>query len=137
MNKLILVIVIVLLAIPAAGATQATARGMVYDVRGQWVGNAKGSIFGAEGSVTITRQDGEDIVGIVEGGNFLGRAKFSINGKVRGNQIYGDKEGHTFQGFLYPDGTIRGVFRDVDGDSYQVILRRPYPMWGIPPSGMW
>lgn len=137
MKKAILVIVSVLVAAVLGSLAHAASRGMAYDVRGQWVGNAKGTIFGAEGSVTITHQDGEDIYGIVEGGNFLGRAKFSINGKIRGNQIYGDKEGHTFQGFLYPDGSIQGVFRDTDGDSYKVILRRPYPMWGFPNSGMW
>jgi hypothetical protein len=137
MNRLVLVTIGFFLAVVPICGAHAAARGMAYDLRGQWVGNAQGTIFGAEGSVTITQQDGEDIYGIVEGGNFLGRARFSINGKVRGNQIYGDKDGHTFQGFLYPDGTIRGVFRASDGDAYKVILRRPYSMWGAPYSGMW
>jgi len=137
MKKPILVLIFVLTAVVSASAARAAARDMVYDIRGQWVGKASGAIFGAEGSVTITHQDGEDIYGIVEGGNFLGRAKFSINGKIRGNQIYGDKDGHTFQGFLYPDGSIQGMIRASDGDAYKVILRRPYPMWGFPNSGMW
>lgn len=107
------------------------------DIRGQWVGDAKGSIFGAKGTVNIISQKGENIYGIVEGGNFFGTAKFDINGKIRGNYIFGTKEGHSFQGFLYPDGTIRGVFRASDGDSYQVFLQRPYSSyWGVPP-GMW
>lgn len=111
---------------------------LAVDIRGSWVGNASGTIFGAEGSVTITQQRGEDIYGIVEGGNFFGKARFTINGKVRGNQIFGSKEGHTFNGMVYPDGTIRGLFRAVDGDSYQVFLQRPYSQWGwgIPP-GLW
>ncbi len=96
------------------------------DIRGPWVGKAKGAIFGAEGSVQITRQQGEEIYGIVEGGNFFGKARFSISGRIRGNFIFGVKDGHSFNGFVYPDGTIRGFFRSVDGDSYQVFLRRPY-----------
>ena len=111
-------------------ATVALAAG--YDIRGQWVGNAKGPIFGAEGSVTIMRQDGEDIYGIVEGGNFLGKAKFDINGKIRGNTIFGEKEGNTFVGYLYADGSIRGHFKDITGDTYNVFLRRPQPTWGVP-----
>jgi hypothetical protein len=107
------------------------ARGQSVDIRGPWVGNAKGSIFGAEGSVVITHQQGETIRGIVEGGNFLGKAKFSIDGRVRGNQIFGTKEGHTFNGYLYADGTIRGLFRASDGDSFRIFLRRPYPQWGM------
>jgi hypothetical protein len=137
MKKPILIIISVLVVAGLASAAHAAPREMVYDIRGQWVGNAQGKIFGAEGSVTITRQNGQEIYGIVEGGNFLGRAKFTINGKIQGNHIYGDKEGHTFEGFLYPDGTIRGLFRAADGDAYSVFLRRPYPMWGYPNSGMW
>lgn len=111
---------------------------LAMDIRGSWIGNASGTIFGAEGSVTITQQRGEDIYGIVEGGNFLGRARFTISGKIRGNHIFGGKEGHTFNGIIYPDGTIRGLFRAVDGDSYQVFLHRPYSYfgWGMPP-GSW
>jgi len=108
-----------------------------YDIRGLWTGNAKGRIFGAEGSVTITHQSGEDIVGQVEGGNIFGRARFSFNGKIRGNYIFGNKEGHIFQGYLFQDGTIRGTFRASDGDTYDVFLRRPYPYWGMPYQGMW
>lgn len=107
-----------------------------YDIRGPWVGSASGTIFGAKGSVNITHQHGEDIRGIVEGGNVFGSAKFSIAGKIRGNQIFGSKDGHTFHGFLFPNGTIRGRFRAVDGDTYEVILHRPYPYWGVP-YGTW
>lgn len=106
------------------------------DIRGQWVGDAKGTIFGAKGTVNIIRQNGENFYGIVEGGNFFGTARFDIHAKIRGNYIFGSKEGHSFQGFLYPDGAIRGVFRAVDGDSYKVFLQRPYSYWGVPP-GMW
>ncbi|MDQ7783338.1 MAG: hypothetical protein RDU20_10690 [Desulfomonilaceae bacterium] len=102
------------------------------DIRGPWVGSANGRIFGAKGSVNIVEQRGEDISGIVEGGNVFGTAKFGITGKVRGNHIFGMRDGHTFQGYLYPDGTIRGLFRSVDGDTYKVFLQRPYPYWGIP-----
>lgn len=102
-----------------------------FDIRGQWVGNAKGKIFGAEGSVVITQQQGEDIRGIVEGSNFLGKARFSIDGKIQGGQIFGSKEGHTFQGQLYADGTIRGLFRASDGDEYRIFLQRTYPQWGM------
>jgi hypothetical protein len=118
-------------------ATPYHAFASAFDIRGLWVGSAKGTIFGAEGSVTITQQNGEDIIGTVEGGNIFGRAQFSFNGKIRGNYIFGNKEGHTFQGYLFQDGTIRGTFRASDGDSYQVNLRRPYPYWGMPYSGMW
>lgn len=107
-----------------------------YDIRGLWTGKAKGSIFGAEGTVTIMQQSGEDIVGQVEGGNIFGRARFSFVGKIRGNYIFGTKDGHTFQGYLYQDGTIRGTFRASDGDTYQVFLQRSYP-WGMPYSGTW
>ncbi len=107
------------------------AGGQVYDMRGLWVGKAQGSIFGAEGSVNITVQKDDNIYGVVEGGNFLGRAKFSISGKVRGSYIFGQKEGNTFQGVIYPDGSIRGEVRAIDGDTYQIFLRRPYSqMWG-------
>lgn len=106
------------------------------DIRGIWEGNAQGSIFGAKGSVHIVSQQGEDIQGVVEGGNVFGRAKFTISGKVMGNQVFGSKDGHTFSGFLYPDGTIRGVFRASDGDTYSVFLRRPYQYWPYP-YGMW
>lgn len=101
-----------------------------FDIRGQWVGNAKGKIFGAEGSVVVTHQEGEDFRGICEGSNFLGKAKFSINGTIRGGQILGSKEGHTFQGQLYADGSIRGLFRASDGDEFRIVLQRPYPQWG-------
>ncbi len=113
------------------------AFGQGYDLRGQWVGNAQGTIFGAEGSVTITQQQGEDLEGIVEGGNWLGKAKFNIMGKIRQNYIFGEKEGNTFQGYLYGDGTIRGLVKAIDGGTYQIFLRRPYPQWGMPPGGMW
>jgi len=108
------------------------------DIRGTWVGNAKGTIFGAEGTVTITHQNGEEIYGIVEGGNIFGRARFSITGRARDGHIFGSKDGHTFSGFLYPDGAIRGMFRSVDGDTYQVFLQRSYPYWGWGmPQGAW
>jgi hypothetical protein len=124
------------IVLAAVGAVY-SAHGQSFDIRGQWVGNAQGTIFGAEGSVFISKQRGEDIEGIVEGGNFLGRAKFDISGKIRGNYIFGHKEGHTFQGYLYPDGTIRGLFRAVDGEKFEVLLRRPAMYWGMPPSGLW
>lgn len=106
------------------------------DIRGPWIGSADGTIFGAKGSVNIFDQRGEDIQGIVEGGNMFGSAKFGITGKIRGNHIFGTKDGHTFQGYLYPDGTIRGLFRSVDGDTFKVFLQRPYPYWGMP-YGTW
>jgi hypothetical protein len=108
-----------------------------YDIRGAWVGNAKGKIFGAEGSVYITRQDRDQIYGTVEGGNFFGKAKFNISGRIQGNHIFGQKDGHTFQGFLYQDGSIRGQFRASDGDTFQVVLRRHYTNWGMSPSNLW
>jgi len=119
------------------------AFGQGYDLRGPWVGKAQGTIFGAEGSVTITQQRGEDLEGIVEGGNWLGKARFNIIGKIRENYVFGEKEGNTFQGYLYGDGTIRGLVRAIDGSRYQIFLRRPYPQWGMPqwggmpPGGMW
>ena len=124
MNKLTCALISVFILLVCA----ATSFG--NDIRGMWVGNAKGSIFGAEGSVNITSQNGEDIAGIVEGGNFFGRAKFDIQGKIRGNYIFGSKDGHTFEGFLYPDWSIQGLFRAIDGDTYKIMLRRPYPTWG-------
>lgn len=99
------------------------------DIRGLWVGSAKGAIFGAEGSVNITHQRGEDIYGVVEGSNFFGKARFRVYGKIRGNYVFGAKDNHTFQGLIYADGTIRGVFRAEDGDTYQIFLQRPY-YWG-------
>lgn len=112
------------------------ALSMSMDIRGPWVGSAKGAIFGAEGTVNIVRQLGEDIFGIVEGGNMFGRARFTIEGKIRGNHVSGSKQGHTFEGFVYPDGSIRGLFRTSDGDTYNVLLHRPYSYWGVP-YGMW
>jgi hypothetical protein len=127
-----LFIVAVLCAFPAMSVTPSLA----VDIRGMWVGNAKGTIFGAEGSVTITHQNGEEIQGIVEGGNFFGKAKFTISGRVRDGYIFGSKDGHTFNGYLYPDGIIRGLFRSSDGDNFQVVLQRanPYWGWGLPPQ---
>lgn len=122
--------VCVVVAVAVCSTTPAWSQ----DIRGQWVGNAKGTIFGAEGRVNITYQDGEDIFGIVEGQNTFGKAKFTINGKVRGNQIFGSKDGHTFQGLLYPDGTIRGHFTASTGDRYDVFLQRPNNQWGMPPG---
>ena len=126
---LVAVVVLVLTAIcPAAQA---------YDLRGEWRGEAKGSIFGAEGSVVVTQHNGEDFAAIVEGGNWLGRASFDIRGKMRGSQIFGTKEGNSFQGTLYSDGTIRGVAKLIDGSEYKVFLQRSYPMWGSNPYGGW
>jgi hypothetical protein len=127
MNKRVFFLWVIVL-----GMVASVAFGAGYDIRGQWVGNAKGPIFGAEGTVTIVRQDGENIYGVVEGSNFLGKAKFDINGKIRGYTIFGEKEGNTFQGQLYADGSIRGIFRDITGDAYKVFLRRPYSYWGMP-----
>ena len=108
-----------------------------FDIRGVWVGKAKGPIFGAEGSVTITRQDGEDILGIVEGGNIFGKARFTINGKIRGNRIIGQKQGNIFQGVLYSDWSIRGALKTTDGETYRIVLRRSHPYWGGMPRGQW
>jgi hypothetical protein len=130
MNKIHYILFSLLLMVISSGPV------MGSDIRGMWIGNAKGAIFGAEGSVNITHQNGEDITGVVEGGNFFGRAKFSIQGKIRGNYIFGSKDGHTFEGFLYSDWTIQGLFRAIDGDTYKVMLRRPYPVWGSP-YGTW
>lgn len=111
----------------------AFAAGEVADIRGVWVGKAKGPVFGAEGSVNITAQDGGNIEGIVEGGNFLGKARFTIKGKITGNMIQGSKDGNVFQGFLYSDATIRGTMRAINGEVYQVFLRRSYPYWQASP----
>jgi hypothetical protein len=113
------------------------ARAQSYDIRGQWVGNAKGPIFGAEGTVIINRQAGEEIQGVAEGGNIFGRAKFNFAGRIRGNIISGSYDGMTFQGALYADGSIRGLFRAIDGEDYQVFLRRQYSYWGAPNGGNW
>jgi hypothetical protein len=123
----------VLAVLVSSGPVQAQG----FDLRGAWVGNAQGDIFGAEGSVVITDQQGDTIHGIVEGGNFLGRAKFRIAGQVRGNQIFGTMDGHTFQGYVYGDGAIRGVFRASDGDTYKVFLQRQYSQWRSPYQGSW
>ena len=105
----------------------------VPDIRGVWVGKAKGPVFGAEGSVNIRAQDGGNIEGIVEGGNFLGKARFTIRGKITGNVIHGSKDGNVFQGFLYSDATIRGTMRAINGEVYHVFLRRSYPYWQASP----
>ncbi len=137
MSKHILLLLFLVVGVCLAPLTALSGSNQAYDIRGAWVGNAKGKIFGAEGSVYITRQDGDNIYGIVEGGNFLGKAKFSISGKIQGNYIFGQKDGHTFQGFLYQDGSIRGQFRASDGDTFQVFLRRPYAYWGASPGNLW
>ncbi|MGC8657474.1 MAG: hypothetical protein ACP5U1_00200 [Desulfomonilaceae bacterium] len=111
------------------------ANALAYDIRGVWVGSAQGSIFGAKGSVNITSQKGEEIAGIIEGGNMFGSAKFEIQGKIRGNYIFGSRDGNSFEGYIYPDWSIRGVFKGIDGDTYQVVLRRPYYYWGAPQQG--
>ncbi len=108
-----------------------------YDLKGEWRGEAKGTIFGAEGSVVVTRHRGEDFSAVVEGGNWLGRASFDITGKMRGSYIFGTKEGNTFQGALYTDGTIRGIAKLIDGSQYKVFLQRSYPDWGGNPYGGW
>jgi hypothetical protein len=66
----------------------------------------------------------------------FGRARFDIAGKIRGNHIFGEKEGHIFEGFVYPDGAIRGLFRAANGEKYSIFLHRPYPYWGVP-YGTW
>jgi hypothetical protein len=100
------------------------------DLRGLWVGNAQGSIFGAEGTVNVTQQRGRDIVAMVEGSNFLGSARFGVRGYVHGNMIYGSLEGNQFRGVVYPDGTLRGEVKAIDGDTYHIFLRKSYPYWG-------
>jgi hypothetical protein len=135
MNRYIfsLVGLLLIVALMSTGAF-----GQNYDIRGQWVGKASGTIFGAEGSVTITSQRGEDIQGIVEGSNIFGSARFGIDGKIKGNYIFGNKQGNTFQGYLYQDGTIRGLCQAVTGEKFDVFLRRPYNnYWGMPQSGGW
>lgn len=107
------------------------------DIRGLWVGKATGSIIGAEGRVLVTHQQGEDIRALVEGSNFFGKARFVIACKMRGSEIFGSLEGHTFHGFLYRDGTIRGIFRAVTGERFDVILQRPYSAWGFGQPGRW
>jgi hypothetical protein len=136
-KRVILSVVLVLGLALAVSGTVTTAFCQNFDIRGPWVGNAKGSIFGAEGSVTITRQQGQQIHGIVEGSNFLGKARFSIDGIMRGNYIFGSKDGHRFEGFLYSDGAIRGLFTASDGDKFRIFLRRPYQQWGMPYQGTW
>jgi hypothetical protein len=116
---------------------QGLSQQQAYDIRGQWEGKAQGTIFGAEGTVLITYQKGEEIQGVVQGGNMFGTAKFGITGKIRGNYIFGDKEGNTFNGYLYSDGTIRGLAQAVTGEKFQVFLRRPYNYWGMPQNGAW
>lgn len=113
------------------------ASAQAIDLRGSWVGKAQGSIFGAEGVVNVFRQKNGKIFGIVEGGNFFGTARFEIQGMVRGNMIIGEKAGNVFQGYLFQDGTIRGMVRTVDGDSYRIFLRRSQPLWGPDPYGRW
>lgn len=121
--------VAIVVVLPLASSSACNA----YDITGMWVGNAKGSIFGAEGSVNITSQRGEEILGIIEGGNFFGKAKFEIRGRIQGNYIFGARDGNSFHGYIYPDWTIRGVFKGIDGDTYQVFLQRPYnSYWGVP-----
>jgi len=124
-----------LAAVMAPVTSLAAGQARAVDIRGVWVGEAQGSIFGAEGSVTITRQRGGEISGIVEGGNVFGTAKFGIRGRVHGNAIYGNMDGNHFQGRVYADGTIRGALKAVDGDTYQVFLRRSYPYWNVNPYG--
>jgi len=121
-----------LLVAAAAWVVPADARNV--DIRGLWLGKAQGSIFGAEGSVTITSQKGEEIQGIVEGGNRFGTAKFGIKGTIRGNSIQGSMEGHIFRGVVYSDGTIRGEMKATNGDVYEVFLRKSQPYWNSGPQ---
>jgi hypothetical protein len=137
-QKRILLAIALGLLLTAAG--QSFAAGAAYDLRGVWVGNAKGPIFGADGSVTITHQEGDRITGIAEGGNVFGRARLNIRGRVNGNYIYGSMDGNLFQGYVYPDGTIQGALKAVDGDTYRIFLRRnmtQYYPWGAYPYGQW
>jgi hypothetical protein len=134
-GKHFLHLVVILAALAVANIAAAEAPPSA-DIRGLWTGSAQGSLFGAKGTVYIVSQQGEDIRGIVEGGNMFGRAKFNIVGKIRGNHIFGTMEGHTFSGFLLRDGTIRGVFRASDGETFNVFLRRPYQYWPYP-YGTW
>ncbi len=120
----------------AFAATPAYAAGAAgVDIRGKWEGEAQGPIFGAKGTVPITAQERENIEGIVEGGNFLGSARFTIRGKVRGYAIVGGKDGNMFQGLVYADSTIRGTMRAINGEVYHVFLRKSSPSWGGMPYG--
>ncbi len=130
---LILVLAVAALSLTAAAPSFPSQN---VDIRGLWVGKAEGSIFGAEGTLNITSQKGEDVYGIIEGGNTFGKAKFSVKGKIQGNMIFASKEGHTFQGQVLGDGTIRGIFRASDGSTFRVFLRRPDPYWGSIPGQM-
>ncbi len=125
------------MAVPLVALVLFCSAADAYDLRGEWRGNAKGTLFGAEGSVVVTNQTGEDFAAVVEGGNWLGKASFNIRGKVRGAYIYGSKEGNTFQGAVYGDGTIRGIARLVDGSEYTVFLQRHFGQWGSGPYGTW
>ena len=134
--KVSLVCVMVLVASAVLAADPSYPMGRAgFDLRGKWEGEAQGPVFGAKGTVTITAQQGDNIEGIVEGGNFLGTARFSIRGKVQGNMIFGNKDGNVFQGALYADSTIRGTLRAINGEVYHVFLRRPAPAWGSFPYG--
>jgi hypothetical protein len=126
------IITILVAALCSACIGTAHAQQGTYDIRGQWVGDAQGVVFGAKGSVVITDQRGEDIRGVAEGSNVFGSARFGIAGKIRGNYIFGNKEGNTFQGWVYPDNTIRGMVRAVTGDEFQITLRKSYQYWGMP-----
>jgi len=128
-------IVCLCLLIVAAAVPVVSASARNVDIRGLWLGKARGPIFGAEGSVTITTQKGEEISGIVEGGNVFGTAKFGIKGTVRGNAIHGSLEGHIFRGMVFPDGTIRGEMKATNGEVYEVFLRKSQPYWGGVPQG--
>ena len=132
-----LFVILGLLACLTCPGTGTGASAEAIDLRGAWVGKAQGSIFGAEGVVNVVRQKGDKIYGIVEGGNFFGKARFQIQGRVRGNMIIGEMGGNVFQGNIFQDGTIRGMVRTVDGDTYRVFLRRSQPLWGSDPYGRW
>ena len=134
-SKHVLYLLVILAGVVVVNTASAEVPATV-DIRGLWTGSAQGSIFGAQGTVYIVSQRGEDIRGVVEGGNMFGRAKFNIAGKVHGNHIFGTMEGHTFSGFVLPDGTIRGVFRAVNGETYNIFLRRQYQYWPYP-YGSW
>ncbi|MEW6351674.1 MAG: hypothetical protein AB1646_21710 [Thermodesulfobacteriota bacterium] len=125
------------IAVPLAAVILCGSAADAYDLRGEWRGSAKGTLFGAEGSVIVTNQSGEDFAAVVEGGNWLGRASFNIRGKIRGAYIFGSKEGNSFRGALYGDGTIRGVAKLVDGSEYSVFLQRSYSQWGSGPFRTW
>ncbi|MGB9617946.1 MAG: hypothetical protein ACP5M0_08065 [Desulfomonilaceae bacterium] len=136
MKRYLLFVCCIWAGVVCAGSLCWSAAATTPDIRGLWVGSAKGAIFGAEGTVNITYQHGEDIYGIVEGSNFFGKARFRIAGKIRGNYVFGEKDGHTFSGVIYNDGAIRGIFRASDGDTYEIFLQRPYYWgWGLPQGG--